>query len=190
MYKAKNSTQQYLKTVYQDVKTHHADELAETHGEILYESVNKLLSYLNLTPNDSFIDFGSGLGKVASQVFLNSEAKNVYGVELISSLHQQALTAAEKIEHDLPDSYKLNRELQFLLGNFLEMKLPSVTVALINSVCFNQTLMLGLAKIINSTKSLHTVLTTRPLLTLERLKLKKIIRVQCSWDTALCYVYK
>lgn len=190
MYNNNKLCQQYLKILYQDVKTHHADDLTETHGEILYESVNKLLSKIAPTQDDIFIDFGSGLGKIVTQLFLNSNVKKAYGIELIPGLHQQASFAAKKLQQDLPEFFQHNRELTFLSGNFLEMDLPPATIALINGVCFSQPLLLGLADIINKMTSIHTVLATRPLLTLKRLKLKKIIRVQCSWDTALCYLYK
>ena len=100
--------QQYLHLLYQDKKGHREQStsqrvISESYGEILYPGVNKLLSLLALTNEDYFVDVGSGLGKLAMQVFLNSAVKKVYGIELIPELHQQALLALQRLKHDLPE---------------------------------------------------------------------------------------
>lgn len=191
--KNKNSTIQqweYLNNLYQSPPASLGEgshSVPETNGEILYPSVEKLMTLMALTNHDIFLDLGSGKGKIVLQVFLNSSVQAVYGIELRSDLHQQAILAANKLrEHPHPD---MTRSMTFLQGNFLTMPLPPATIILINSTCFSQAMLYTLGKIINQMKSVRMVFTSRPINTLERLCFKKAVYMECSWDTALCYVY-
>jgi len=180
----------YLKIIYQNAKVNfNANSISETYGEILPVGIDKLLSEISLTKSDTFFDLGSGLGKLAIQVFLKSNAKEVCGVELMPELHEQALAASDKICHDLPAFYAGNRKLTFLLGSFLEISLTSATVILAASPCFTPNIMRTLERIVEDTPGIHSVLTMRPMHGLKRLQFKKAIRIECSWDSALCYLY-
>ena len=183
--------QHYLATLYHGVLLKNVtNHVWETYGEILYPSIDRLLSELVLSKDDVFVDYGSGLGKIVLQVFMKSIVKAAYGVEISSELHQYATIAATQLHHDLPDFFGNERKLVFLQGSFLEVAIPAPTVALVNSACFTQTLVAELGKVIESTPSIHTVLSLRTIHTLQRLIFSKVIRIECSWDTALCYVYR
>lgn len=164
------------------------DRFYEIQGEILFPSVTKLLSHLKLTENDIFVDLGSALGKVVVQVFLQSPVKQALGIELILALHQRALAMAELIREELPDFYANNRQLTFMQGDFLNCSIDNATVVLINGVCFNPTMLHILGQLINNTPSVHTVLTLRPIGNLS-LPFRKTVRIEGSWDSALCYIY-
>src|SRR5262245_5708685 len=85
--------QQYLNILYHNIYGHRLNHrqnksISETYGEILYPSIDKLLTELSLTEQDVFLDFGSGLGKVVIQVFLRSEVKESCGIEIIPELYE------------------------------------------------------------------------------------------------------
>lgn len=186
--------QYYITILYDGVQRSKADNLAnnpiyETYGEVLYPSVDKLLRAITLTEKDIFIDLGSGMGKIVIQFFLKSMVKAAYGIELKPDLHQLALNAAARLQCDLPEFYIGGRQLTFLSGSFLETPFTTATVALINPACFPQSLLNKLGTILEDTPSIHTVLSLRPISTLRRLVFMKVIRIECSWDSALCYVY-
>ncbi|MHB1947755.1 MAG: class I SAM-dependent methyltransferase [Gammaproteobacteria bacterium] len=186
----KELSQYYLNIIYNNVQAYHEqNHIYETSGEILYSSINKLFSIFPLNEQDVFVDLGSGIGKIVLQIFLTTPVKKAYGIEIVNESYQRALMAAQKIRKDLPDFYSEGRELHFLLGNFLENSLEGTTVALVNSICLNQKVVSELGKILNNTSSIHTVFTLRPMPTLKRLRFKRTIRIECSWDTVLCYVY-
>lgn len=187
--------QQYLTELYLNMRGHGINErqhqnIPETYGEILYESIVHLLSQMTLSEQDSFLDLGSGLGKVVIQVFLQSAVKESRGIEIIPELYDQSIIASQKIKEALPVFFEKERKLTFQLGSFLEIPLHGASILLIGSVLFSPAMLCALGKIIDSTDSIHTVLTLRPILTLKRLTFKKVIRVECSWDTALCYLYQ
>ena len=163
--------------------------VTETYGEILYPSVNKLIALISLTEQDIFVDLGSGKGQVVIQVFLNSVIKEAYGIELLPELHNRAIAAAERLQSDVPNLFHVSRKISFLSGSFLDIPFTTATVTFINSTCFTQSLLNELGQLIENTPSIHTVLSLRPMNTLKRLAFKEAIRIECSWDSALCYMY-
>jgi SAM-dependent methyltransferase len=186
--------QQYLNIVYHDAAECSTNNLSaqhkivETSGEILFAGVSRLLTYLKAS--DAFLDLGSGAGKVVTQVFLNSAVKAARGIELIPDLDRRAQFAAASIQRDLPEFYEQGRELNFKQGDFLDYSINDASVVLINSVCFSQALLLAIGKLLNTSPHVHTVLTLRPIANLTQVFFKKTLRIECSWDTALCYVYQ
>ncbi len=190
--------QQYLTQLYANLPVATASSIfskqrqpfTETHGEILFPSMTKLLSIMALTNQDVFVDLGSGIGKITAQVFLQSNVKEAMGIEIVPHLHQQALHAATQLRAQPLHAIDFSkRKLTFLGGDFLELPLTMTTVVFINAICFSQTMLLSLGDIINRTTSIRQVITLRPIINLERLPFKKAIHIECSWDSALCYVY-
>lgn len=164
--------------------------VAETNGEILPMSMSKLLSLVSLNESDVFVDLGSGRGKVVTQVFLTTSVKKAVGIEVRPDLHSQAVAAATRIQAELPAFYESNRGLNFLLGSMFDIPFSDATVLWVNSVCFAPDMLVQLAKIINAFGAIHTVLALRPIPNLKKLNFKRSVRVECSWDTALCYIYQ
>lgn len=183
--------QQYLNILYNDVKSNSVwrQEISETYGEILYPSVSKLLSAISPCEHDVFYDLGSGLGKLALQVFLQTNIKKVVGIEILPELHQQAELARQKVENDIPFLFD-GREFEFKLGSFFEIPLTDATMVLIGSPCYTMQMFHQLADIIDRSESIRTVISMRPLLSMNRLKFKRTVRIEGSWDSALCYVYR
>lgn len=191
----------YLQLVYQQIKaeqqiknkfieTTDKKNISEKSGEILYPSVKKLLSIINLSAEDVFVDLGSGAGKLALQVFLNTSVHEVVGVEVVPAFHEQAMQAVRIICDDLSQIDGNERKLTFLAGDFFLLPLPAVSVVFINSVCFTQDMLIALCKMINAMPAVRLVLTLRPLQHLRDLIFKKAVKVECSWDSALCYIYE
>jgi hypothetical protein len=184
--------QNYLTILYHNAQRKNdavANNVCETYGEVLYPGVDKFLSLIQPSNRDVFVDYGSGFGKMVIQVFLKSLVRAAYGIESVPELHQHASNAAQRLKNELPEFYQNRRKLDFILGNFLEVPLTTVTIAFVSSTCFTQSLLNALGKKLELTPSVHTVLSLRPISVLERLSFKRTIRIECSWDSALCYVY-
>lgn len=187
--------QHYLHIVYQELKKEnpssvHARVLSESYGEILYASVHKLLTFVVLSEQDIFADLGSGAGKVAAQVFLSSPVREAIGIEIRPEFHKQAILASERIYRELACFYEGDRKLTYLLGSFFECSFSNATVVFLNSTCYTQTMLDALGDLIEAQSSIRAVYSLRPLNTLQRLSIKKAIRIECSWDSALCYFYE
>ena len=184
--------QEYVTILYsgQQEDRHNKKNIAETYGEILYPSIDKLLSAISLTEQDIFLDLGSGIGKVVIQVFLTSCVKAAVGIEILSDQHQRAYHVAQRVRDELPEFYNGGRQLAFLQGDFFQLSLQNATVVFMNSICFDQTMLRKLGRMLNDLHHIHTILTTRPLPYLERFRFRKVVHVECSWDSALCYIYQ
>lgn len=161
----------------------------ETYGEILLPSLNELTNWLKLDKTDVFVDLGSGKGQIVVHFFLNTPVKKSYGIEINQPLHQQALLKFQEATTNNPWAFRCDRELELIHGSFLTHPIADATVVLINATCFTQSLLQFLDFRIENTPSIHTVLTLRPLPNPKRLRFIKTIKVQCSWDSALCYAY-
>lgn len=182
--------EQYLNILYRDTIAKFTPyTIAETSGEILYGSIKKLIPHMSLSDKDVFADFGSAKGKIISQIFLTTPVQSAIGIEIVPEHHQIALKISEKIQNDLPHLYENNREMTFVCGDFLKISLQHITVALINATCFPPDLVDKLGAVINNTPSIRSVFSLRPLAKLQRLAFKKVIPIECSWDSTLCYCY-
>lgn len=187
--------QQYLDLLYQGMDGHgpanqHAKPvLAETYGEILYPSINKLIAASSFTEHDVFVDYGSGLGKIVTQVYLKTPVKQAIGIELLPELHAFAEQTKIKMMRELPGFFPPQRTLSFVQGDFLQQFFPA-TIALICSPCFTQEVLNAIGRILDNTQSLHTIFTLRPIETLKRLPFKRTLRIEGSWDSTLCYLYQ
>lgn len=185
--------QYYLTFLYKGIQGKEGfvvKDVCETYGEILYAGINKLLTVIKLAPSDVFMDFGSGLGKAVLQVFINSPVRAAYGIECVPELYSRALACAQQMKQELPLLFHQDRKLDFIWGDFLVEPLDEVTIAFINATCFTQKLLNTLGSRLDNTAGIHTVLSMRPISTLQSFKFIKSVRIQCSWDAALCYIYQ
>jgi hypothetical protein len=181
---------QYLQLVYQGSRTNHTqNNVAQTYGEILYLSVDKLLAELAFTENDIFLDLGSGLGKIVLQCFLQTPVRESSGIEYFPQLHEQATTALQRVQRELPEFFHNNRSVKLLLGDFFEIPWTAATVVLTGSPCFSARFLKKLAQCLDTQPTLRSVVSLRPL-PLTGFTLQKALRVECSWDTSLCYLYQ
>lgn len=192
--------QGYLHQVYQHSQTkvdYSATEQALfdrtqvciTYGELLYPSVKKLIQQLAPTPKDIFLDLGSGLGKCALQVFMQTDVSTVLGIEASLALHQQALKAQAMLKKDFPFYWEAQRNLRFQYENFLQADWQAATLIYTCSTCFTQELLVAIGNRINKESQVRKVFSLRPLPTLQ-LPLKRVFAVECSWDSALCFYYE
>lgn len=180
----------YLHLIYSEIQTNYLCKSPPDYGEILPQGVDKILSKLVFQSDDIFMDFGSGKGKLVNQIFLQSPVREASGIELNEFLHQQAMSAAKQIKVDLPECFANQRILSFIHGNFLNFPNKNATIGFINSICFKPRLLESLGILLNELKSLRIILTLRPMVSLTSFRFKFSFKIECSWDSSLCYLYE
>lgn len=168
---------------------HNTKNINETYGEILFPSVNKLMRSLSLTELDVLFDLGSGIGKAAIQIFLTTNLRMVHGIEIRPALHTIATRALHTIRNEMPTWFKSSRMLSFTQADFLQFPLTTATILLLGSPCFDLFYLNEIAKIIDHSATIRYVLSLKPLPKISRLQFNKAIRIECSWDSTLCYLY-
>lgn len=192
--------QGYLSKVYQDTQAFfpyshsERESRAKTgvcivYGELLYYSVKKVISQISQSPSDIFLDLGSGIGKLALQVFLQTDVAKVIGIEALPILDSQAQKVAEQVAADYPIFWENDRELQFICSDFMKTSWLDATIIFACSTCFTPELLEIVSNRINQEPQVQQVLSLRPLPTL-KIPLKKVFTVEGNWDTVLCFYYK
>jgi|GEM_PF-896276 len=111
------------------------------YGEILYDSLQYILDKESFGPTDVFYDFGSGVGKVVIQVYLNTPVRKAIGIELSISRNNRALSALDSFKKT-PYFSRYNhtnieeREIDFYHENILKTDISDATIIYMASSCF------------------------------------------------------
>lgn len=191
-------SQAYLSSLCQGMQLSHVETRPEglpssvcpAYGELWYYSVKKIIRRLALSSEDVFLDLGSGLGKCALQIFMQSNAQKVIGIEAVKQSHQWALLLKERCQAKCPFFWEEGRSLVFYEGNFLDYSWQEATVVYTCSTCYTSELLCAIGNKINQETQIQQVLSLRPLPTLSRLRMYQVFPVECSWDSALCFHYR
>ena len=141
------------------------DSNPSTYGEITELGVRQLLYYMKVseTPGEegvSFLDLGSGVGKLVAQVYM--EVPNlscVRGIELAPTRHAAARQAWNRIESSAGtarDQIVVQSgnsgtnirpaTVELLQGDLFELDISNVTHIYVASLCFSPPMMLRLAE--------------------------------------------
>ncbi len=109
------------------------------YGEMIPEGMNIILDGLNLSEEDTFIDLGSGVGKVVIQVALSRPALKVKGIELSKERFSSSISAKDFIKKFmLHEEKKLwEDKVEFIHGDILKEQMRDVTCAFMCSTCFS-----------------------------------------------------
>ena len=114
--------------------------------------------------------------------------KHVIGVEGSNAYYAQGIQIIQNVRQHIPDLFSKGK-LEFIHGNFIDFDFNQATIIYSCSTCFTQELLWLIGDKINHASNIRHVLSLKPIANLERLTLKKVIPVECSWDSALCYYY-
>ncbi|KAH7705388.1 histone-lysine N-methyltransferase [Aphelenchoides avenae] len=105
-----------------------------------------MIAELNLRPNDAFVDLGSGVGQIVTQVAAGSSVKLSIGIELADLQSKQARDLNKTFQVRLLASgarwnaYELRLETDVLDDSVRDLILKDATVLLINNLAFPATL--------------------------------------------------
>ena len=110
-----------------------------TYGEMTKNSVEMLLDWIALSDQDVFYDLGCGIGRVVAHVYLRTNVKAIYGIEIAESRYNQAQRMLASLE-DSPH-FCTGRPVEIRKGNIAETNCADATVVYMCSTCFPSTLM-------------------------------------------------
>lgn len=190
----------YIDTLYHDVKASPNYSIEETlaamhqqisltYGEVMFFGLKKLFQRYPLTADDVFIDCGSGLGKLLVQALLTTPAKKVIGVEVEQTLAKMSEIVADNVLQECAPILN-GRTIEVQAKSFFDSDVSDATVMFCCSTCFTEEMMYSIGAWMNQQPKLHTVMSLKPIPSLEGLKFVEAVPVECTWDTAQCYVYR
>lgn len=163
-------------------------QIYPTYGEILYDSIAKIITNLDLTKKDIFYDLGSGVGKIVVQFFLDTPIKKACGIEALESRHKQAIKAYNFIKK-ANKQLLVDRELIFHHGNILQHNIEDASIIFMNSLCFSDSLMQGIKVKINNSKDLKYIISNSNI-PANIMPNKIELTIESSWsDCSRFYIY-
>lgn len=71
---------------------------AMTYGEMTYKYVLQIIDTINITPNDVFIDVGSGIGQIVLQMAGLTKMRKCIGIECVALRAKYARDMKEEFE--------------------------------------------------------------------------------------------
>ncbi len=149
------------------------------YGEIPYDSAAHILNDLALSRQDVFYDLGSGVGKLAIQVYLTTPVKRSIGVELSKSRWSTAESCRQHVAKD--DHITSNRELAFLHQNILNTYIADATICFINGITFPPALMKSMMDRLGELDDEVKVISVLPLPAHKQFHLIKTYQLPMSW---------
>jgi len=172
-----------LSTSYDDHKI--------TYGEMDYDGLNSLIKYLNINFT-SFIDIGSGRGKICFYILKYPEIQKSFGIEIVKERHEDALELKNKLSH-----FNETKNVQFINDDFLNVNLQdfqnSKPLIWFSNLCFTEKITNDIYnKIINEMPT-ETIICSSKIPTINSNKLSKIgeTQIKMSWNsTSNVYCYK
>lgn len=136
---------------------------APTYGEIKYHSLKTILDDIPKGhKKGAFYDFGSGVGKVVVQAYLDVPLfKKTVGWEISPQRYNDAQNiVSEMKKRDLVDK---KRTIEFKLGDFLEAPIDDAKVIYMCSTCYSDECMTQLTEKFSKLKKGLLVITLKPL---------------------------
>lgn len=123
------------------------DECPEdSFGKLSIGSMKELFRLVDLTPKDSFVDLGSGLGEVPITAAVLSGVHHATGVELSRERHKSACEGLAKLEGELKGDSSSTSMVELMQGDMLKVDLSDDTVVFTNSYCLRRHLLDKLAE--------------------------------------------
>jgi 16S rRNA A1518/A1519 N6-dimethyltransferase RsmA/KsgA/DIM1 with predicted DNA glycosylase/AP lyase activity len=186
--------QSYLEQLYApyaiDIKKSQFFYKNEQYGELYYYSFVKLLTYLQISPEDHVLDIGSGLGKIVFQLFLTTQAASVTGVEINLQRYAICKKIYATMQQQLPDMFANDRKLNILHGDFLNHGFSEISVIYVCSTVFSFDLLDAIGKKINMMPRVKKIASFRKLPHLSNFQLIERIFLHADWEKTPCYLYE
>ena len=199
LFTSDRACQDYINNLYKDVSGYIDYELNEkeraqkqkiflTYGEILYPGINTVITNLSVNNNDVFYDLGSGIGKIALQIFLKTSIKKAYGIEASDARHRCAKKIYNVVKREFSGLFAEERELESVQGNFLLHSIQDATIVFCDSVCFSEEVLKEIGVMLNNCPQLRCVVSSKPIPF--KLPVEKTLELECSWQAyTRCYLY-
>jgi len=163
-----------------------------TYGEMDYDGLDTLLNYLSNYSFNSFIDIGSGRGKLCLYMASISSIIKSIGIEIVKERHDDALELKSKLSN-----YEETLKVDFINGDFVEydFKKLNLTKVLIwiSNLCFDQEITNKIFNKILSELPSKTIIACSKSHDFDNPKIKKLdqISVKMSWSQdSNIYIYE
>jgi hypothetical protein len=163
-----------------------------TYGEVTAEALHDLLTSAAPREGEVFFDLGSGIGQAVFMAALTFDFTRLVGVELLDGL---VLKAREALAHydaevrgTLPGP-RQSQQIEFRLGDMLQVDLGEVDVAFAYNACYGQDLQAGLVARMETLRKGARVITVGQSMPAKCLELQRMSPCVMPWGETSGYLY-
>lgn len=172
-----------------------------TYGEMTYEGIEKLYTYVTTLPESSqyhgFLDIGSGRGKLCLYMSAKPNIDPSVGIELVKVRYDESLILQSRLERISP---KIARKVRFIHSDIFDVDLHEIFPKLdqpifiwMSNLCFEKEITREiLNKIVNELPSRTVICFSKePDETPEQLEKITVLQIPMSWnDTSNVNIYR
>lgn len=169
------------------------NHVKSTYGEILFDSLEKLIKEVNFGPDDVFYDLGSGNGKVVMQIYMNTSVKKSYGIEYYPERSYNSEYALKQLYKLFPNTLDEPRLISYQIANIKDIHyLNDATVIFMCSTCYPSELLEIVCDKLKNSKNIRCIITHKPHDKIKDfLPIHFTIILSCTWATDLSWnVYR
>lgn len=197
----KKLTEKDINDIYSSIKLLPLDDktatgekklVNSTYGEMTYDGVEKLMEVAEIKPGEKFIDLGSGNGRAAMQIFVNSDVAESFGVEFHPERFKNAEAALKKLYKLKPELLDSDRLLSYQLQNIKDIYfLNDVNIIYMCSTCYPEELLDSVYDKIKESKNIRCIITHKKYDKFKSLlPNEKTANLCCTWSPNLTwYIY-
>lgn len=160
-----------------------------TYGEMLSESVDKIIEECHIGETDIISDFGSGQGKITLQMFVNGNVKKAYGIEIVTNRWITSCNVLGELFKSHPEYLGCGRICQFTNANIKDyMDVGDTTVAYMCSTLYPNNLMEIIQNKLKECPKLRTIITHKEWKGFESLcPTHTTLTLDCTWSKQLIW---
>jgi len=168
------------------------DEKSLIYGEVEFDSFYRVLRKINPPPGLVFYDLGSGTGKAVLAARFAYDFSKCIGVEILTSLHRQALTVLQRYESKFKPHLAMGQSQHVMVyeGSFLDYDWSDGDLVFANSTCFDDFLMGSLSDMAGRLKAGAIVVTFTKCMTNAAFELLERKRYRMSWGPATVFIHR
>ena len=159
-------------------------ELSLTYGELKPGQLSQIME--SIDGYKTFVDFGSGNGRVCREACILKKFDEVIGLEILPNRIYKALKLKALSNDEMANCkfylYDILRPFHLING-------PAISF--LCSTCFSSNLLKRLADIITMDKNIHAVISLKPVpFNANNWRVAQAGMINCSWDSSSYIIYK
>jgi len=167
------------------------------YSEITYQSLGTVLAKIRQyhgglqDGGGVFYDLGSGTGKAVCAAAILHTFDKCVGIEVLQTLHEVAIELLDTFDRTVkPTLGDSPPEVQFVLGDILEMEWPDATVVFANCTCYSQTLMANIIQRCSPLREGTFFISVSKRLKSDAWKVLDSQLLEMNWGTATVFIHQ
>ncbi|MEW6366534.1 MAG: hypothetical protein AB1714_18050 [Acidobacteriota bacterium] len=154
------------------------------YGEVMPHALHQILRDMPAREGAVFYDLGSGTGRTLMLAALLFDFPRLVGIEIVEALHQTALAALDRYNHEIRPGLpaaKQQQTIEFRCADLRTEDFSDADVVFVHATCFRPKLMEALARQLERLRPGARVAITSKVITSSRFETTRIETYEMDW---------